>query len=58
MLLRSRSAFVASWGSARLTSSSAVAIQALSTLDRNGLTVLPFSGQMRSFAPVCGSYQL
>ncbi len=58
MDLRSLSAFFARPSSARLTSSSAVASQPLSTLDRNGFTTLPFSGQIRSLAPVCGSYQL
>ena len=58
MSVRIASAFGARPGSARETSRSAVASQALSTLERNGWTVLPFSGQMRSFSPVAGSYQL
>ena len=48
----------ASDGSARAVSSRPVASQPLSTDDRNGFTWLPFSGQMRSLAPLCGSYQL
>jgi hypothetical protein len=41
-----------------LTTSSAVASQALSTLDRNGWTTLPSMGHAVSFSPVDGLYQL
>ena len=58
MPVRIASAFFFSAGSARETSSSAVASQPLSTLDRNGLSVLPSVGKVRSFAPVVGLYQL
>ena len=58
MSSRIRSACLASEGSARAASSSPVASQPLSTEDRNGLTVSPESGKVRSFSPVAGSYQL
>ena len=45
-------------GSARAARSSPVASQPLSTLERKGCTSLPFSGQIRSFSKVFGSYQL
>ncbi len=35
-----------------------MASQPLSTLEANGWTGLPFSGQVVSLAPVAGSYQL
>ncbi len=41
-----------------LTTSSAAPSQPLSTLDTNGCTVVPFSGQMRTGSPVASSYQL
>ncbi len=45
-------------GTSDVTIVRAVASQPLSTLERNGKTVLPSAGQVVSFAPVAGLYQL